>query len=116
MAIYENGKPLSEGSNNSSTENQVLELLLQKLDKLDNLEKLDKLSDALSNINVADNNSTGNISVKKESFDNTGTLDKLSKSMIIEREDKEDNIRDLGEIRETKKDVNDAIDFLSDLD
>jgi hypothetical protein len=53
-----------------------------------------------------------------DTFDNSGTMDKLAEQMLIERGDSKSNFYDLGNIKETKrdqKDVDDTIDLLSNL-
>jgi hypothetical protein len=54
-----------------------------------------------------------------DTFDSKSTMKALADSMTVQRGDSESNFEDLGNVKETKKDkkaIDDAIDFLKDVD
>jgi len=61
----------------------------------------------------------GSESVDDNMFNDSGTMEKLAAGMIAQKGKNESNFRDLGEVKETKKNIEDVdktIDLLAGLD
>lgn len=71
------------------------------------------LIQALGNVNATNLNFKDN---SVDSYKNEKSLERLANSMIEEREIKETNSKNIGQVRETKKNIDDDIDFLSGIE
>lgn len=109
MGDYKNGKSLKGGD--VRTVNTVNVSQNVNIDDL-----ASAVAKAIGKIVVKGGSSGG---IEEDTFDNTRSLEELAKSMVIQRGKNESNFKDLGGIKETKKDkesTNKTIDLLKNLD
>ena len=82
-------------------------------------DKLAKLIGAIPGGQIITKIINGNVSEDTDAFDSSATMEKLAESMLVQRNENQSNFKDLGDIKETSKnieDVNKTIDLLANVE